>query len=276
MSPLTGPVRVGPGPAPVGYGGVVTRPVGELLRQWRDRRRLSQLELAIRADISTRHLSFVETGRSAPSRSMLLHLADQLDVPLRERNRMLLAAGFAPVYPETTVDSPALGPLRAGLRRVLAAHEPFPAVVLDSRWNLIDANASAALFTEGAADHLLEPPLNVMRISLHPDGLARHIVNLAPWRAHQLDRLRRQIAVTADESLAALYDELCSYGEPAVHEPSPGDLALPLRIRHRGHELSFVTIVATFGTPYDVTVSELMIESFLPADEATAAFLATL
>jgi transcriptional regulator with XRE-family HTH domain len=256
----------------------VTRPVGELLRQWRDRRRLSQLELAIRADISTRHLSFVETGRSAPSRSMLLHLADELDIPLRERNRMLLAAGFAPVYPETTVDSPALGPLRAGLHKVLAAHEPFPAVVLDSRWNLVDANASAALFTEGAANHLLEPPLNVMRISLHPDGLARNIVNLAPWRAHQLDRLRRQIAVTADESLAALYEELCSYGDSPVEDslPAPGDLALPLRIRHRGQELSFVTIVATFGTPYDVTVSELMIESFLPADEATAAFLATL
>ena len=273
MSPLTGPVRARPGSAPVGYGDVVTRPVGEQLRQWRDRRRLSQLELAIRADISTRHLSFVETGRSAPSRTMLLHLADELEVPLRERNRMLLAAGFAPVYPETTVDSPAFGAILAGLRQVLAAYEPFPAAVLDSQWNLVDANASASLFTEGAAAHLLEPPINVMRLSLHPDGLAARIVNVAAWRSHQLDRLRRQIAVSADETLSALYDELCSYGESSAHEPSPGDLALPLRIRHRGQELSFVTIVATFGTPYDVTVSELMIESFLPADEATAAFL---
>ena len=171
-------------------------PVGELLRQWRERRRISQLDLSIQADISSRHLSFVETGRSQPSRDMVLHLADNLDVPLRERNHLLLAAGFAPVFGETSLDAPQMAAVRAAIRLVLKAHEPYPAVVIDRAWNLVDANATVALLTAGAAPSLLEPPANVLRLSLHPDGIASRIVNLGEWRAHLLARLRREVAVT--------------------------------------------------------------------------------
>lgn len=253
------------------------RPVGELLRQWRERRRLSQMELALDAEISTRHLSFVETGRAAPSRDMVLRLAEPLDLPLRERNHLLLAAGYAPIYAETALDSPPLSAVRAAIRQVLAGHEPYPAVVVDRGWNLIDANAGVALLTEGVAPGLLAPPANVLRVSLHPDGMAPRIVNLGEWRAHLLGRLRRQVALTADPALAALYDELraypCDQAEPEVEMPGPGDIAVPLRIRHGDRLLAFFSIVATFGTPLDITVAELTIESFFPADPDTASFL---
>ncbi len=253
------------------------RPVGELLRQWRERRRLSQMALALDAEISTRHLSFVETNRSIPSRAMLLHLAEQLDVPLRERNHLLLAAGYAPVYAEAALDSPHLSAVRSAVRQVLAGHEPYPAVVVDRDWNLVDANASVALLTNGVAQQLLVPPVNVLRLSLHPDGMASRIVNLGEWRAHLLGRLRRQIAHTADPALADLYDELraypCDRPEPEIEMSGPGDIAVPLRIRHGDRELAFFSIVATFGTPLDITVAELMIESFFPADPLTASAL---
>jgi transcriptional regulator with XRE-family HTH domain len=253
------------------------RPVGELLRQWRARRRLSQLELAGQAEISTRHLSFVETGRTAPSREMVLHLAERLEVPLRERNLLLLAAGFAPVYAQTAWDAPQLEAVRAAVRQVLTAHEPSPAVAVDRAWTLVDANASVALLTDGVALELLAPPANALRLSLHPDGMAGRIVNLGEWRAHLLGRLRRQVALTGDPQLAQLYDELrgypCDQPEPKAELPGPGDVAVALRIRHHGRELAFLSTVATFGTPLDITVAELAIESFFPADPNTAAVL---
>ena len=253
------------------------RPVGELLRQWREQRRLSQLELALEAEISTRHLSFVETSRSKPSRAMVLRLAEHLDLPLRERNHLLLAAGYAPIYTATALDSPQMAAVRAAVRQILTGHEPYPAVVVDRGWNLVDANASVALFTNGVAPALLTPPTNVLRVSLHPHGMASRIVNLGEWRAHLLGRLRRQIALTADPALAALYDELraypCDQPVPEIEIPGPGDIVVPLRIRHGDGELSFFSTVATFGTPLDVTVAELTIESFFPANAETASAL---
>jgi len=253
------------------------RPVGELLRQWREHRRLSQLALAIQAEISTRHLSFVETGRSTPSRDMVLHLAEELEVPLRERNHLLLAAGYAPIYAETALDSPRMSAVREAVRQVLAGHQPYPAAAVDRGWNLVDANPSVALFTDGTAGKLLAPPTNVLRVSLHPDGMAPRIINLGEWRAHLLGRLRRQVAVTADPELADLYGELraypCDQPEPEVELPGPGDAAVPLRLRHHGRELAFFSTTAVFGTPLDVTVAELAIESFFPADPETAALL---
>ncbi|WP_119730364.1 MULTISPECIES: helix-turn-helix domain-containing protein [Thermomonospora] len=253
------------------------RPVGEQLRAWRQRRRLSQLELALEADVSTRHLSFVETGRSTPSREMLLRLAEHLDVPLRDRNLLLVAAGYAPVYAETPIEEPRMDTVRAALRKILTGHEPYPAVVVDRFWNLIDANAAAAFFMEGAAPHLLEPPVNVLRLSMHPDGMARNIVNLGEWRAHMVDRVRRHVALTADESLAQLYRELRDYpvADDAGTFPAPtgGEVLVPLRIRAGDRELSFFSTIATFGSPVDITLAELAIESFYPADETTTAFL---
>ena len=247
-------------------------PVGELLRQWRERRRISQLDLSIEADISSRHLSFVETGRSQPSRDMVLRLADTLDVPLRERNHLLLAAGYAPVYGEAALDAPQMAAVRQAIRLVLKAHEPFPAVVVDRGWNLVDANATIDLLTAGAAPQLLEPPVNVLRLALSPDGLAPRIVNLAEWRAHLLARLRREIAVSADERLIELLDELRQYpgDKRDVEPPGSGDVVVPLRIRTDLGELRFLSTVATFGTPLDVTVAELSIESFFPANPETA------
>jgi len=253
------------------------QPVGALMRQWRERRRLSQLDLALAAEISTRHLSFVETGRSTPSRAMVLHLAEQLDVPLRERNGLLLAAGYAPVYAETALDAPPMAAVRAAVRQVLTGHEPYPAVVVDRAWTLVDANAGLALLTEGVAPALLAPPANALRVSLHPHGMAPRIVNLGAWRAHLLGRLRRQVAHTADPALGQLYDELraypCDQPAPEVEAPGPGDIVVPLRLRHGGRDLAFFSTVATFGTPLDVTVAELAIEAFFPADPATAAVL---
>lgn len=250
---------------------------GHELKQWRERRRLSQLALALQAGISTRHLSFLETGRSTPSREMVLRLAEHLDVPLRERNELLLAAGYAPVYARNGLDSPRLAAVRAAVRQVLSGHEPYPAVAVDRGWNLVDANASMALFTEGLSQALLAPPVNALRVSLHPDGMAPRIVNLGEWRAHLLGRLRRQIALTTDPDLAALYRELraypCDQPEPEIDLPGPGDVFVPLRLRHGDRELAFFSTVATFGTPLDVTVAELAIESFFPANPETARVL---
>jgi transcriptional regulator with XRE-family HTH domain len=253
------------------------RPVGELLRHWREHRRLSQLDLAIQADISARHLSFLETGRSNPSREMVLHLAQELDLSLRERNRLLLAAGFAPVFSESTLDAPQMTAVRKALGQILTGHEPYPAVVVDGRWNLVDANASLSLFTRLVSPGLLEGRVNVLRASLHPDGLAPHIVNLGEWRGHLLERLRRQVALTADPQLEALHEELraypCDQPEPVVEMPGPGDIMVPLRLRHDGGELAFFSTIATFGTPLDITIAELAIESFFPADQTTAEVL---
>ena len=253
------------------------RPVGVRLRQWRELRRLTQLELSLRTDVSTRHLSFLENGRAAPSREMLLHLARHLDVPLRERNQLLLAAGYAPVYRETALDAPRMTAIRSAMRRLLTAHEPFPALAVDRHWDVVDANDSLGALIDGAADDLLAPPVNALRLSLHPAGLASRIVNLGEWRAHLLGRLRRQIAMTADPDLRALHTELvaypCDQPEPDVELPGSADVFVPLRIRHRGTELSLFSTVATFGTPLDVTVSELIIESFFPADDHSAGVL---
>jgi transcriptional regulator with XRE-family HTH domain len=247
--------------------------VGQLLRRWRDHRRLSQMELALEADVSTRHLSFVETGRSQPSREMIVRLAEHLDVPLRERNELLLAAGYAPAYPETEMDAQRMAAVRAAVRQVLAGHAPYPALVVDRHWEMLEANAGVAFLLEGVAPEQLEPPVNALRLSLHPDGLAPRIVNLGEWRAHILDRLRRQATATADPQLATLLAELrgypCAQEEPAVELPGPGDIIVPLRLRHGDDELRLMSIVSTFGTPLDVTVQELSIEAFFPADEAT-------
>lgn len=208
---------------------------------------------------------------------MILRLADQLEVPLRERNRLLLAGGYAPVYSEHDLDAPELAAVRTALRQLLAGHEPYPAAVVDRGWHLVDANASVALFTAGAAEELLAPPINVLRLSLHPGGMAPRIGNLGEWRAHLLGRLRRQAAITADPGLAELYQELrgypCHQPEPEVDLPGSADVLVPLHYRHRGRELAFLSTTAVFGTPLDVTVAELAIESFFPADPATAAAL---
>ena len=259
----------------------VPRGAGGLLREWRERRRLSQLDLSVGAEVSTRHLSFVETGRSKPSRELLLHLAEHLEVPLRERNALLLAAGYAPLYRETPLEADELGPVRAALDKILAGHDPYPAVVVDRRWDLVAANdAALSVLTEGVSAELLTPPANALRVSLHPEGLAPRIVNLAEYSAHVLSRLQRELAITADPAVAALYDELRGY--PGVedgtgrqnHKGTAALLFVPLVLRRPGGpDLSFFSTVATFGTALDITVSELAIESFFPADEATGAAL---
>jgi transcriptional regulator with XRE-family HTH domain len=256
----------------------VARPaIGELLRGWRERRRLSQMDLALEAEVSTRHLSFVETGRSLPSREMVLRLAEQLELPLRERNQLLLAGGYAPVYSQAPLDAPEMGEVRAAVSQVLTGHEPYPAAAVDRHWNIVEANSGIELMTAGVAPELLEPPANAMRLALHPDGLAPSIANLGEWRAHLLSRLRRQVAMTADPVLGDLLDEVraypCDDDAPDVEIPAAGEVFVPLRVRHGGLELAFFSTVTTFGTPLDVTVAELAIESFFPADEATAAAL---
>jgi transcriptional regulator with XRE-family HTH domain len=248
-------------------------PVGQLLRRWRERRRLSQLQLASRAEISTRHLSFVETGRARPTPEMIVKLTEHLDVPLRERNELLLAGGYAPRYPQHGLDAPQLASVRAALRSVLAAHEPHPAVVINRWWELLDANAAAGVLTTGCAPALLDAPANVLRLSLHPDGLAPRIANLGQWRAHLLEQVRRRAAHTGDPRLEELYAELSGYpGGPApVPAPPPASVVLPMRLRAQdGAELSFFSIAATVETAADVTVDELVIEAFYPADADTA------
>jgi transcriptional regulator with XRE-family HTH domain len=251
---------------------------GDLIREWRQRRRLSQLDLAIAANVSSRHLSFVETGRSRPTSEMILHLAEHLDVPLRDRNALLLAGGFAPAYPERGLAEPELQAVRNALKRVLDGHEPFPAAVVNRWWELVDANAGIALFTGGVSPELLEPPVNVLRLSLHPDGMAPRIANLPEWRAHLLARLHRQAEATGDPRLFSLYSELEAYpggqGDQGAQPPLPTDVVVPLRYRTAQAELSFLSITAVIGTPMDVTVEELAIESFYPADPQTAKALA--
>jgi transcriptional regulator with XRE-family HTH domain len=236
---------------------------------------MTQLDLALTAGVSTRHLSFVETGRARPSPEMILHLADHLEVPLRERNGMLLAAGYAPAFPTHSLQAPEMGPARDALERVLRGHEPYPALVVDRHWGLVSANRAVALLTAGVASHLLEEPVNVLRLALHPDGLAPRIANLGEWRAHLLHRLGRQAVVSGDPALAVLYDELAAYpgGEPAAHDLAAGEIATPLRLRVGDRELAFLSTISTFGTAVDVTLAELAIESFFPADRATAELL---
>lgn len=250
-------------------------PFGAQLREWRLRRRLSQLDLAGDAEVSTRHLSFVETGRSMPSREMVLRLADRLEVPLRERNRLLTAAGYAPMYAERALDDPALKAARAAIELVLKGHEPYPALAVDRHWSLVSYNRAVLPLLSDAAPALLQPPINVLRLSLHPLGLAPRIVNLAQWRAHLLARLRQQVAVSADPVLAALADELRGYPAPgdAGHDVIEAAVVVPLVLRTAAGTLSFISTTTVFGTPVDVTLSELALETFFPADEATGAAL---
>ncbi|MCW2542430.1 MAG: helix-turn-helix domain protein [Frankiales bacterium] len=266
---------------PARYGRLMTapttsRPVGQLLREWRERRRLSQLDLAIQTDISTRHLSFVETGRSRPTSDMILRLTEQLDVPLRERNTLLLAGGYAPAYTQHGLDEPELDNIRAALRQVLTGHNPYPAVVVNRWWELIDSNSAINVLLADCAPELLAPPVNVLRLSLHPDGMAPNILNLAQWRGHLLVQLQRRAERLADQRLQELHDELAGYPGGTAVEPSHTDVVLPLRLRHGPDELSFFSISAVVGTATDVTVEELAIESFYPADADTARLLRAL
>ena len=258
--------------------------VGPLLRAWRERRRVSQLELALRADSSARHISFIETGRSRPSEEMVLRLAEHLDVPVRERNSLLLAAGYAPHYPETPLDSPALDALRQGMERLIQCYEPYPAFVVDSVYDVVAANRGMMMFLDGVAESLLEPPLNAMRLTLHPEGLAPRIRNLPEWRGHLLAQMEREIALHRSAPLRALYEEVAAYPVPQQpehskdHEPAEPVpyFALPMQIEHEGRTLSFVSSISTFNTPMDVTVAELAIETLLPADPATVKYLQSL
>ena len=248
-------------------------PFGSLMKQWRRRRRLSQLDLAIEADVSSRHVSFIETGRSAPSRAMVLRLAAALDVPLRERNQLLMAAGLAPIYAERSLDDPDMAPVRDGLQQVLKAYEPFPCLAVDRGWNIVAANSGAAVMMQGVAAHLLDPP-NGLRISLHPEGLAPRIRNLAQWRHHVIGRLRREVAVSGSDDLAALLAEIDSYPGGFDDSIDLGGVVVPLELYGPdGSVLTFLSTVTTFGTALDLTAAELSIEAFLPADDATAAAL---
>lgn len=246
--------------------------LGEQIRHWRQHRRVSQMTLALDAEISTRHLSFIETGRSQPSREMVLRIADTLEVPLRARNALLLAAGFAPLHGERALDDPELGAARRAVDLVLKGHEPYPALAIDRHWNLVAANAAVMPLLGAAAAHLLEAPVNVLRLSLHPEGLAPTILNLGEWRAHLLERLRRQLAVTADPGIAALLAELAGYPsrEGAGTQEAFGGVAVPMRLMSSVGELNLISTTTVFGTPRDVTLDELAIEAFFPADDATA------
>lgn len=247
---------------------------------------MSQLELALRADSSARHLSFVETGRSRPSEELVLRLAEHLDVPVRERNALLLAAGYAPRFAETPLDDPSMGALREGLDRLLHGYEPYPALVVDATYTVVAANRGIAMLMEGIPESLLTPPLNAMRLTLHPEGLAPRIRNLREWRGHLLAQMERQIALDRSEALRAVYDEVKAY-PVADRDRDGGDnhgesggavpyFALPMVIEHDGQVLSFVSSISTFNTPMDVTVAELAIETFLPADPATVKYLRSL
>lgn len=248
---------------------------GTLLREWRTRRNRSQMDLAHAAGVSPKHLSFVETGRSRPSREMVLHLAEELDVPLRERNPLLAAAGFAPVYTERPIDDPAMSPVREAIDGLLRGHEPYPAIVVDRLWNVVSANAMSWVLLDGVDPSLLAGSLNALRVTLHPNGLAPRIENFGEVSAHLLTRLRRQADLTGDDETLALYEELSGY--PGVRTEvttseleGPNAVVLPVTYTVRDVELSLFTTIATFGTPLDITLSELMIESFFPADAATA------
>lgn len=255
--------------------------VGSLLRQWRERRRVTQLELALDTGISARHLSFVETGRSKPGREMLLGVLEQLKVPFREQNRLLLAAGHAPAYPERSFDDRELAPVRDALDVILSDHEPYPAIAVDRLWNMVAANDAMLALTESVDidPELLEPPVNVMRVGLHPRGFGQVFVNLGDWHAHWLRRLERQLATTGDQQLAALLDEISAYSVPEPEsDPGPdttgSEMLGPVRVRTPdGGELSFFGMFASFDTPFEVTTSELAIELLFPADRTTAEML---
>lgn len=255
-----------------------TKPVGDLLREWRQRRRLSQLDLACEAEISTKHLSFLETGRAQPSRDMVLHLAEQLEVPLRDRNLLLVAAGYAPVFPERPLGDAALDPARQAVEIVLKGHEPYPALAVDRHWTLVAANEAMRRLVAGADPGLLRPPINVMRLALHPAGMAPRTANLAEWRAHLLMRLRRQIELTADPVLMQLLAEIGDYPAPRRAAPvKPGadhsSVVVPMELITDAGMLSFFSTTTVFGTPVDITLSELALEAFYPADTATATAL---
>lgn len=252
--------------------------IGPLLRGWRQVRKVSQLDLALRAGSSARHISFIETGRSRPSEEMVLRLAEHLDVPVRERNALLLAAGYAPRYPETPLDDPSMDALRQGMERLIQGYEPYPALIVDATYDVLAANRGIAMLLEGVPAHLLTPSPNAIRLTLHPEGLAPRIRNLRAWRGHLLDQMSRQIALHRSDALRELYEEVTAYPVPDPAEPdepdaSPAYFALPLRIEHDGHVLSFVSSISTFNTPMDVTVAELAIETLLPADPSTAKYL---
>ncbi|MEX3955649.1 helix-turn-helix domain-containing protein [Trinickia sp. EG282A] len=259
----------------------ITAKAGDYLRIWRQRRRMSQLAFALEAEVSQRHLSFLESGRATPSREMLLHLAERLDVPLRERNAMLLAAGFAPVYEERSLEDPAMAAVSEAIAMVLKGHEPFPALAVDRHWHLVAANAALSLLTAGVEDSaLLDPPVNVLRLCLHPRGLAPRIANLAEWRAHLLDRLRRQIAVTGDGVLSELLHELSAFpiagnahATQATMPVDNGGVFVPLKFITDAGLLSFISTTTVFGTPRDITLSELALEAFFPADAETGRIL---
>ncbi|MBO1765515.1 helix-turn-helix transcriptional regulator [Allobranchiibius sp. GilTou73] len=240
------------------------RPVGELLRGWRERRRLSQLDLSIQAQVSTRHLSFVETGRARPTPEMILRLTDHLQVPLRERNQLLLAGGYAPAYPQHGFDAPELARIADALRSVLGGH-PYPALVMDRWWDMLDANDATLALTTGCAAHLLEPPVNVLRLSLHPDGLAPRIVNLGQWRGHLMTQLRQRIERTDDHRLRALEEELLGYPGGTLERAPAAGVVLPLRLRTDVGVASYFSVAAAVETATDVTVEELVLETFYPA-----------
>jgi transcriptional regulator with XRE-family HTH domain len=249
---------------------------GSLLRDWRQRRRLTQLELGLAADVSARHLSFLETGRSRPSREMVLLLADELDVPLRGRNELMVAAGFAPAYSQHGLGDAELGEVQRSLHRILDGHEPYPAVLVDGGWNLLAGNRAVQLLTDLVAPELLTPPVNVLRASLHPRGLAPYVVDLQEYAAHVVSRLRRQAERAGTTGLRALLGELVGYCRDAGLDPiaQPRDrIVLPLRLRHPDQELTLFSTVAVLGAPLDVTLDEIAVESFFPADDATAHYL---
>lgn len=247
-------------------------PFGTLVRQWRQRRRLSQLDLALEADVSSRHVSFIETGRSTPSRAMVLRLADALQVPLREQNHLLLAAGLAPEYAERSLDDPDMAAVREGVGRVLRAYDPYPCLAVDRGWGIVAANAGASVLMRGVAEHLLRVP-NALRISLHPEGLAPRIRNLAQWRHHVIGRLRREVTGGGSEELRGLLAEVESYPGGSEESRDLGGVVVPLMLESEGAVLTFMSTVTTFGTALDLTAAELSIEAFLPADEQTAAAL---
>jgi transcriptional regulator with XRE-family HTH domain len=245
--------------------------IGDHLREWRQRRRMSQLDLAGEAEISARHLSFVETGRAAPSRDMVLRLAERLDVPLRERNVLLVAAGYAPAFPQRPLEDPALKSARQAIDLVLRAHEPNPALAYDRHWNLVSANRMVMPLLHGIPAKLLAQPFNILRLAFHPEGLAARTVNLGDWCGHLLERLHRQCEATADPELMKLYQELKAYPIPARQRPISSDsVAIPFKLRLGGEVLSFISTTMIFGTPVDITLSELALETFFPADDRTA------
>ncbi|MBV9292447.1 MAG: helix-turn-helix transcriptional regulator [Frankiales bacterium] len=246
--------------------------VGPMLREWRSRRRVSQLELSSETGVSTRHLSFIETGRARPSRDMVMRLAEYLELPLRERNTLLLAAGHAPEFPQTPLSAESMRDVRRSLQSLVDAHEPCPALVADHAWNLVLANSAALSFTEGVPDELMADPINIIRLVMHPDGLSSRVANFADYSEHVLIRLQRQLRATGDPAIAELIRECQAY--PGVGRPRGSTHAiapvLALRLSAGDDVLSFFTVVSTLGAPYDVTLDEIVIESFFPADDATA------